>query len=161
MSMARVYRRRRWQTSAGMDDSSILASNADRERVVARLAEAHVDGRLTVDELDHLTGEAHAARTRSDLDLVCANLPAVGVAPPVPAEVAAQHPFTGGQIAGATALTLLVPAAGRLIGLIIALSLLRGETLPERRRLLQTWAAVCAVVLVLEIVAVLVFVVHV
>ena len=160
MSMARVYRRRRWQTSAGMDDSSILASNADRERVVARLAEAHVDGRLTVDELDHLTGEAHAARTRSDLDLVCANLPAVGVAPPVPAEVAAQHPFSGGQIAGATALTLLVPA-GRLIGLIIALSLLRGETLPERRRLLQTWAAVCAVVLVLEIVAVLVFVVHV
>jgi len=159
--MARVYRRRRWQTSAGMDDSSILASNADRERVVARLAEAHVDGRLTVDELDHLTGEAHAARTRSDLDLVCANLPAVGMAPPVPAEVAAQHPFTGGQIAGATALTLLVPAAGRLIGLIIALSLLRGETLPERRRLLQTWAAVCAVVLVLEIVAVLVFVVHV
>ena len=160
MSMARVYRRRRWQTSAGMDDSSILASNADRERVVARLAEAHVDGRLTVDELDHLTGEAHAARTRSDLDLVCANLPAVGVAPPVPAEVAAQHPFTGGQIGGATALTLLVPA-GRLIGLVIALSLLRGETLPERRRLLQTWAAVCAAVLVLEIVAVLVFVVHV
>ena len=143
-----------------MDRRSILASNADRERVVARLAEAHVDGRLTVDELDHLTGEAHAARTRSDLDLVCANLPAVGVAPPVPAEGDARRPFTGGQIGGATALTLLVPA-GRLIGLVIALSLLRGETLPERRRLLQTWAAVCAAVLVLEIVAVLVFVVHV
>ncbi|HKV67883.1 MAG TPA: DUF1707 domain-containing protein [Gaiellales bacterium] len=143
-----------------MDDSSTLASNADRDRVVARLAEAHVDGRLTVEELDHLTGEAHAARTLSDLDLVCAHLPAVGIAPPARAEVEALHPFSGGQIAGATALTLLVPA-GRLIGLIIALSLMRGETLPERRRLLQTWAAVCAVVLVLEIVAVLVFVVHV
>jgi hypothetical protein len=143
-----------------MDKSSTLASNADRERVVARLAEAHVDGRLTVEELDHLTGEAHTARTLSDLDLVCAHLPAVGVAPPARADVDAYRPFTGGQIAGATALTLLVPA-GRLIGLIIALSLLRGETLPERRRLLQTWAAVCAVALVLEIVAVLVFVVHV
>jgi hypothetical protein len=143
-----------------MDDSSTLASNADRERVVARLAEAHVDGRLTVEELDHLTGEAHAARTLSDLDLVCANLPAVGIAPPPPpAPLESRHPFSGGQIAGATVLTLLVPA-GRLIGLIIALSLLRGETLPERRRLLQTWAGVCAVVLVLEIVAVLVFVVH-
>src|SRR6185437_8704061 len=78
------------------------------------------------EELDHLTGEAHAARTRSDLDLVCANLPAVGVAPPVPAEGDARRPFTGGQIGGATALTLLVPA-GRLIGLVIALSLLRGD----------------------------------
>ena len=143
-----------------MDDASTLASNADRERVVARLAEAHVEGRLTVEELDHLTGAAHAARTLSDLDLVCANLPAVGVAPPARADVEARRPFTGGQIAGATALTLLVPA-GRLIGLIIALSLLRGETLPERRKLLQTWASVCAVVLVLEIVAVLLFVVHV
>ena len=142
-----------------MNEPPTLASNSDRERVVARLAEAHVEGRLTVEELDHLTGEAHAARTLSDLDLVCANLPAMGVAPPARAEVEARRPFSGGQIAGATALTLLVPA-GRLIGLVIALSLLRGETLPERRRLLQTWAGVCAVVLVLEIVAVLVFVVH-
>jgi len=142
-----------------MNEPPTLASNSDRERVVARLAEAHVEGRLTVEELDHLTGEAHAARTLSDLDLVCANLPAMGVAPPARAEVEARRPFSGGQIAGATALTLLVPV-GRLIGLVIALSLLRGETLPERRRLLQTWAGVCAVVLVLEIVAVLVFVVH-
>ena len=142
-----------------MDEPPTRASNADRERVVARLAAAHVEGRLTVEELDHLTGEAHAARTLSDLDLVCANLPAMGVAPPARAEVEARRPFSGGQIAGATALTLLVPV-GRLIGLVIALSLLRGETLPERRRLLQTWAGVCAVVLVLEIVAVLVFVVH-
>ena len=142
-----------------MNEPPTLASNSDRERVVARLAEAHVEGRLTVEELDHLTGEAHAARTLSDLDLVCANLPAMGVAPPARAEVEARRPFSGGQIAGATALTLLVPV-GRLIGLVIALSLLRGETLPERRRLLQTWAGFCAVVLVLEIVAVLVFVVH-
>lgn len=142
-----------------MEDGSTLASNADRERVVARLAEAHIDGRLTVEELDHLTGEAHAARTLRDLDLVCANLPAAGVVPPTAPAVAERRPFTGGQIAGATALTLFVPA-GRLVGLIVALSLLRGETLPERRSLLRTWACICAVVLALEIVAVLVFVEH-
>ena len=143
-----------------MDDGSTLASNADREQVVARLAEAHVEGRLTVEELDHLTGEAHAARTLRDLDLVCANLPGTAVAQAAAAEVEVdvRRPYTGGQIAGATALTILVPA-GRLVGLIVALSLLRGETLPERRRMLVTWAYVCAAVLTLEIVAVLVFVV--
>lgn len=42
----------------------------------------------------------------------------------------------------------------------MALSLLRGETLPERRRMLQTWACAAAAVLAIEIVAILVFVVH-
>jgi uncharacterized protein DUF1707 len=136
-----------------------LASNADRERTVARLAEAHVDGRLSVDELDDLTGRAHAARTVADLDAVVAGLPplpAVGRAAAPPALRA--EGFSGGQIAGAAALTILVPA-GRLIGLIVALSLLRGERLPERRRLLRTWALACAVVLAIEVVVLLVVVV--
>jgi hypothetical protein len=142
-----------------MDEGSTLASTTDRELVVARLAEAHVEGRLTVEELDDLTGAAHAARTLGDLDLVCANLPGAAVARPAPAEVDARRRYTGGQIAGATALTIIAPA-GRLIGLIVALSLLRGETLPERRRMLQTWACAAAAVLAIEIVAILVFVVH-
>jgi Domain of unknown function (DUF1707) len=58
-----------------MSDGPTLASNSDRERIVARLADAHIDGRLTVEELERLTGDAHAARTLGDLDLVCANLP--------------------------------------------------------------------------------------
>jgi hypothetical protein len=142
-----------------MEDGSTLASNADREQVVARLAEAHVEGRLTVEELDHLTGEAHAARTLRDLDLVCDNLPGVQVARPPRAEVDARGPYSGGQIAGMTALTVVVPF-GRLVGLIIALSLLRDERQPQRRRMLQTWAYACAAVLAIEIVAVLVFVMH-
>lgn len=131
-----------------------LASNADRERVVARLAEAHVDGRLTVEELDDLTGRAHTARTLADLDGVVAGLPH----PPAPAAAALPAPrppsFSAGQIAGAVALTIVAPA-GRLVGLVVALSLLRGETLPDRRRLLRTWATVCAVVLTLEVIAAL------
>jgi DUF1707 SHOCT-like domain len=138
---------------------STLASNADRERVVGRLAEAHVEGRLTVEELDELTGRAHAARTLADLDVVVAGLPR----PPAPAPPAAppaprQGGYSGGQIAAGAALTVIVPA-GWLIGLIVALALLRGEQLPERRMLLRAWALACAVVLTLEVIAVLVFVV--
>jgi hypothetical protein len=141
-----------------MGSGSTLASNSDRERVVARLAEAHVEGRLTVGELERLTDEAHAARTLADLDLVCADLPGAELARPGRAPVSPREPYSGGQIAGAAALTILLPM-GRLIGLVTALALLRGETLPERRRMLRTWACVCAAVLAVEIVAILVFVV--
>jgi Domain of unknown function (DUF1707) len=141
-----------------MSDGSTLASNNDRERVVARLADAHIEGRLTVDELDRLTGEAHAARTLGDLDLVCAHLPGGQVAAPGRTEVEARGPYGAGQIAGMAALTIILPL-GRLIGLVTALALLRGETHPERRRLLRTWASVCAAVLAVEIVALVVFVI--
>ena len=138
----------------------MLVSNADRERVVARLSDAHVEGRLTVDELERLTGAAHTARTRRDLELVVANLPGPPVAATGPGPIArTPGPYTGGQIAGMTALTILAPA-GRLIGLVVALSLMRDERLPERRRLLRAWALASAAVLLLEVVAVLIFVVH-
>jgi Domain of unknown function (DUF1707) len=140
-----------------MSDGSTLASNNDREQVVARLADAHIEGRLTVEELDRLTGEAHAARTLGDLDLVCANLPGGEVAGRGRAEIGAREPYGAGQIAGMAALTIILPM-GRLIGLVTALALLRGETLPERRRMLRTWAYVCAAVLAVEIVALIVFV---
>jgi Domain of unknown function (DUF1707) len=142
-------------------NESTLASNADRERVVARLTDAHVDGRLTVEELDQLTGAAHTARTMGDLELVVANLPGppAVAGPEQGAVVVATEPYTGGQIAGMTALTIVAPM-GRLIGLVVALSLMRDEHLPERRRLLRTWALASAAVLTLEILAILIFVVH-
>ena len=58
-----------------------------------------------------------------------------------------------------TALTIVAPM-GRLIGLVLALSLLRDERLSERRRMVLTWAYACAAVLAVESVAILVFVVH-
>jgi hypothetical protein len=42
---------------------------------------------------------------------------------------------------------------------VTALALLRGESHPERRRMLRTWAYVCAAVLAVEIVALVLFVV--
>ena len=141
-------------------DEPVLASNADRERVLARLADAHVEGRLTVEELDERVGAAHTARTVQELEAVVANLPAPPAVPgPGSAEVARKEPFTGGEIAGATALTVLVPM-GRLIGLVIAVSLLRNERMPERRRLLAVWAYACAAALTVELVVIAVFVLH-
>jgi Domain of unknown function (DUF1707) len=142
-------------------DEPVLASNADRERVMARLSDAHVEGRLTVEELDERVGAAQAARTLQDLDLVVANLPPPPAERRLDAEVAlANEPYSGGQIAGMTALTILVPM-GRLIGLVIALSLLRDERTPERRRLLKAWAYACAAALAVEVLAVAIFVLHV
>jgi hypothetical protein len=141
-----------------MNNGSTMASNSGRERVVARLAEAHVEGRLTVEELDRLTGEAHAARTLAALDLVCADLPGGEPARPEPAPISVREPYSGGQIAGMAALTLILPM-GRLIGLVTALALLRGESHPQRRQMLRTWAYASAALLAVEIVATLLLVV--
>jgi hypothetical protein len=78
---------------------------------------------------------------------------------PGSAEVVSKEPYTGGQIAGATALTVLVPM-GRLIGLVTAISLLRDERMPERRRLLAVWAYACAAALTVELVVIAVLVFH-
>ena len=40
-----------------MTDGSTLASTIDRDRVAARLAEAQAEGRVTVEQLDRLTGD--------------------------------------------------------------------------------------------------------
>lgn len=141
-------------------DDSVLASNADRERVVARLRDAHVEGRLTLEELDRLAGAAHTARTVGELERLASQLPSEPRPAPPPAPAAApQGPYSGLQIFGMVALTLFVPL-GRLVGLIVALSLLRDEQLPERRRLLRAWAWVCGVLLVVEVLVILAIVTH-
>src|SRR3954466_8622699 len=54
----------------------LRVSDADRERVAEHLRDAAGEGRLTVDELDERLDLAFAARTRSDLELLTADLPA-------------------------------------------------------------------------------------
>ncbi|HET6627318.1 MAG TPA: DUF1707 domain-containing protein [Nocardioidaceae bacterium] len=49
---------------------AVLASDADRDRTVQRLAEAFAQGRLQSAELEERTGRALAARTHGDLDEV-------------------------------------------------------------------------------------------
>ena len=53
----------------------LLASDADRARVVGELRGHYETGRLTLEELQQRLDEAHAARTESDLRNVLRQLP--------------------------------------------------------------------------------------
>jgi Domain of unknown function (DUF1707)/2TM domain len=68
----------------GERSDSLRASDADRERVVALLRDAHAEGRLTAEEFDERMGRALAARTYADLADLTADLPRP-LAAPVPA----------------------------------------------------------------------------
>ena len=55
---------------------AIRASDTDRERVVETLRRGHVEGRLTLAELEERSGTAYAARTVDELAPLTADLPA-------------------------------------------------------------------------------------
>ena len=57
------------------NDPDIRASDAERERVATLLRDHAAEGRLEVDELDERLRRAYAARTRSELDVLTADLP--------------------------------------------------------------------------------------
>jgi Domain of unknown function (DUF1707) len=56
-------------------DDQIRASDADRERVIARLRDHFAEGRLTRDELDERITAALNAKTFGDLRVLMADLP--------------------------------------------------------------------------------------
>jgi len=70
-------------------DAGLLMGDADRERLVARLNSAVVEGRLTFVEFEERVAGVLAARTFGDVTPYLDGLPAVpvGPAPAVPAEV--------------------------------------------------------------------------
>lgn len=57
----------------------VRASDAERERIAARLREAADEGRLTLAELDDRLSSVYAARMRHELDPLVADLPAPAV----------------------------------------------------------------------------------
>ena len=63
-------------------DDRIRVSDADRDRVTARLREHFAEGRLTQDELDERISAALNAKTFGDLRPVMADLPEPSPAPP-------------------------------------------------------------------------------
>src|SRR5215831_8839886 len=65
-------------------DDHIRVSDADRERVTARLRENFAEGRLTPDELDERVSAALNAKTFGDLRPLMADLPGAVPAPPRP-----------------------------------------------------------------------------
>ena len=72
-------------------DDRIRVSDADRDRVTARLREHFGEGRLTHDELDERISAALNAKTVGDLRRVMADLPE-----PVPAQAPWGGPHRGG-----------------------------------------------------------------
>lgn len=81
---------------------AIRASDADRECVVEILRRGHVDGRLTLAELEERSATAYAARTWDELAPLTADLPAP------PRERAARG---GGPLAVPEGTTYVVVAA--------------------------------------------------
>jgi DUF1707 SHOCT-like domain len=71
-------------------DEHIRASDADRDRITARLQEHFAEGRLTRDELDERVATVLHAKTFGELREVLADLPE-----PVPAPRAAPAPLAG------------------------------------------------------------------
>jgi hypothetical protein len=66
---------------------TILASDGERDQVVALLQRGFSDGRLTQPELEERLGAALAARTRDQLRALTADLPGAEVPPEPPAMV--------------------------------------------------------------------------
>ncbi len=64
-----------------MMDDRIRASEADRERVTARLREHFAEGRLTADELDERITAALSAKTLGDLRAIMTDLPEPAAVP--------------------------------------------------------------------------------
>jgi hypothetical protein len=56
-------------------DPRVLASDADRERLIGELGEHSAAGRLTTDELEERTQAAYRARTFGELHALSADLP--------------------------------------------------------------------------------------
>ncbi len=70
---------------SGLD--GVRASDAEREAVVARLAEACGEGRLTLEELSNRTDTAYRAVVRGELEVLTGDLPAfapAGAVEPAP-----------------------------------------------------------------------------
>lgn len=86
------------------------ASNAERERVVAILQQAGVDGRLTLDEVDERVSAAYAAKYRSELPALTEDLPAdePAAAPPVARPVLANRGIRIHAIIAAVLSVLLI-----------------------------------------------------
>jgi hypothetical protein len=90
------------------DGSSMRASDADRDRVLAELSQHFQAGRLTADELDERNGRALSARTLGELDALLSDLPALNEQRPfgpTPATVK-----RGGFLRNAPPAALIAPA---------------------------------------------------
>jgi hypothetical protein len=74
-------------------DDRLRASDADRERIAARLREHYAEGRLTREELDERISATLSAKTFGDLREVMSDLPEPGMVPGTAAQPWAWQPM--------------------------------------------------------------------
>jgi hypothetical protein len=86
------------KAAGGLGRGHLRASHADRERVIAALKAAFVQGRLTKDEFDSRVGRVLGSRTYAELAALTAGIPA-GLSGPV-ARDALQADISPGTAAG-------------------------------------------------------------
>ncbi len=99
-------------------DDRIRVSDADRERVAARLREHFAQGRLSTEELDERISATLGAKTFGDLRRVMADLPEPALVPP---QARRSAPWAGRQGAVLGRGPRILPLA--LFALIVALVL--------------------------------------
>jgi hypothetical protein len=90
-------------------------SDAERDQVIDALKDAFVQGRLTMDELCGRAGQALGSRTYAELAAITADIPAVVIKAPPPAEHArapTRKPVNKRAVAWAASLVILPPALG-------------------------------------------------
>lgn len=80
----------------------IRASDAEREGIATRLNEAVGDGQLTLEEFSQRVDAAYAAKTRGELDVIVADLPAVVAAPATHPDAPAARPQWSVSLIGGT-----------------------------------------------------------
>ncbi len=100
--------------------SSILAADADRDRVAEQLRQAAVEGRIFAHELEERLGRALSARTYGELDALVADLPSAAATTRPrsrTARVASAHPVAAVAVLVAMTIVLLVVAAVVMAGL--------------------------------------------
>ncbi len=139
-------------------DDRIRISDADRDRIAARLRDHFAEGRLTADELDERLTAALSAKTFGDLRRVMADLPEPALAPltgqPFPARPASarivhyHRPRIFPIVAIALLAAVLIPGAGWVLAAVLKavlvawlIACLVGVFLAARfgRRLRRSW----------------------
>ncbi len=101
-------------------------SDADRDRALAELRQAHGVGRITADEFDERAGQALAARTGRELAALLADLP-LDRAPATASAVAGRGP--GALVARRVAVASAAVAAATCAAIAVANALSSGPTL--------------------------------
>lgn len=94
--------------------SSILASDADRERVTERLRQAATEGRILAHELEERLARALRARTYGELDALVGDLPRSGTPDrrgSTTLRLARSHPVAAVVVLVTLTLTICIAAA--------------------------------------------------